>query len=70
MDNLRLSWRELAGLPTVARSKGGKAHLRGEAATEGNLRLNHERRLVDQTGASWNQIASWLRQVDGLRRPA
>ena len=26
-----------------------------------------ERRLVDQTVASWNQTALWLRQVDGLR---
>ena len=25
---------------------------------------------VDQMFASWNQIASWLRQIDGLRRAA
>ena len=27
----------------------------------------HERRMVDQTGASWNQIAIWLRQLEGFR---
>ena len=26
-----------------------------------------ERRLVDQTGASWNPLINWLRQVDCLR---
>jgi len=26
--------------------------------------------LVDLTGASWNQIVSWLREADGLRRAA
>jgi len=24
-------------------------------------------KLVDQTGASWNQIAIWLRQLEGFR---
>ena len=26
-----------------------------------------ERRLVDQTSASWNQLDHWLRLLDGLR---
>ena len=26
-----------------------------------------ERRMVDQNSASWNRIASWLRQIDGLQ---
>jgi len=26
--------------------------------------------MVDQNIASWNQIVSWLREVDGLRRAA
>jgi hypothetical protein len=26
--------------------------------------------MVDQTGASWNQIAMWLRQLDSLRAAA
>jgi hypothetical protein len=26
--------------------------------------------LVDQTGASWNHVAIWLRRIDGLRRAA
>lgn len=37
------------GFPTVARS-GREAHLRGFAAMVSNLRLNKERRMVDQTG--------------------
>ena len=40
------------GLPTVAHALVGK----------------RERRLVDQTGASWNQIASWLQQIEALQR--
>ena len=24
--------------------------------------------LVDQTGASWNRVALWLRQLESLRR--
>jgi hypothetical protein len=36
----------------------------------GNLRLNHERRLVDQNIASWNRIAGWLRQIDLIRMAA
>jgi len=27
-----------------------------------------ERRLVALTGASWNQISPWLRQIDALRQ--
>jgi hypothetical protein len=29
-----------------------------------------ERRMVDQTGARWNRLASWLRQVDLVRSAA
>ena len=29
-----------------------------------------ERRLVDQNIASWNQVASWLKQLECLRRTA
>lgn len=36
-------------------------------AMAGNLRLNHERRLVDQTGASWNRISLWLSRIKTLR---
>ena len=43
------------------------AHRRAFGAMVGNLRVNHERRLVDQMFASWNRIASWLRQIDGLQ---
>jgi len=27
-------------------------------------------RMVDQTVASWNQLSSWLRQIDALQRAA
>ena len=30
----------------------------------------HERRMVDQKSASWNQIANWLRQLDLVRASA
>ena len=49
---------------------GGKAHLRAFGATVGNLRLNHERRLVDQIFTSWNRTADWLSRVLGLQRAA
>jgi hypothetical protein len=39
------------GLPTVAHALVGK----------------RERRLVDQTSASWNRLTGWLRQVYRLR---
>jgi hypothetical protein len=39
------------GLPTVAHADVGK----------------RERRLVNQNSVSWNQIAGWLKQLDGLR---
>ena len=31
-------------------------------------RPKDERRLVALTGASWNQVVSWLHEIDGLRR--
>lgn len=33
-------------------------------------RAEGERRMVDQTGASWNQTALWLRRLEGLKRAA
>jgi hypothetical protein len=36
----------------------------------GNRRLDHERRLVDQNIASWNQIAPWLKRLNALRLAA
>jgi hypothetical protein len=27
----------------------------------------HERRMVDQTGASWNRLFAWLENLDALR---
>jgi hypothetical protein len=33
------------------------------------LRLydSRERRMVDQTGASWNPVIRWLRQIEDLK---
>ena len=52
-------------MPTVAHWERPTYALR---ATVGNLRLNHERRLVDQNSASWNRVVLWMRQLDGLIR--
>jgi hypothetical protein len=30
----------------------------------------HERRMVDLTGASWNELTSWLASMDALRLSA
>jgi hypothetical protein len=29
---------------------------------------SHERRMVDLTGASWNRVVPWMRQLERLRR--
>ena len=42
------------GLPTVAHADVGR----------------RERRLVAQTGASWNRLTGWLRRVEALRAAA
>lgn len=60
------------GLPTVARNgrwRGGPPSLGSEAwpSYGGQPPHDHERRLVDQNSASWNQIAGWLRLVDSVR---
>jgi hypothetical protein len=39
-------------------------------ATVGNLRLDHERRLVDQNSASWNRITVWLNRIQALQTAA
>lgn len=40
--------------------------VRASLATAASLRTY----LVDQTIASWNRIASWLRQIEALPQPA
>jgi len=35
---------------------------------EEGMQAGRERRLVSQTLASWNQLAGWLRQIEGLRQ--
>jgi hypothetical protein len=49
-------------------STSSRAPLRGYGETA--FALDHERRLVDQNIPSWNQVASWLRQVDAAMRAA
>jgi hypothetical protein len=29
-----------------------------------------ERRMVDQTSASWNRVAAWLRRIEGIHKAA
>ena len=42
---------------------------RGQATVD-ILRLDYERRMVDQNGASWNRTAAWLTSIDGIRPTA
>lgn len=58
----RVSW---LAQPKLARRQDRPAFAKASA---GILRLNHERKMMDQLHASWNRLASWLRQIDGLRR--
>jgi hypothetical protein len=46
------------------------AHRRAFGAMVGNLRLNHERRLVAQIFPRWNPLTSWMRQIDDFQRAA
>jgi hypothetical protein len=57
------------GLPSrssFADRTGPPPPLRGYGAA--SFACIHERRLVDQTRASWNQIVGWLKQFDSVRR--
>jgi hypothetical protein len=38
-----------------------------ENAVSGRTKLTRTTDLVDQTGASWNQLVGWLQQLDNLR---
>ena len=40
-----------------------------DRATVDNLRMEPERRLVDQKTASWNLVSLWLRRLDDLKAP-
>ena len=46
------------------------AHLRGSAATVGNLRLDHERRLVAQICPRWNRLQHWVELVGAFKDAA
>ena len=48
----------------------GTAHRRAFGAMVGNLRVNHERRLVDQICPRWNRLQPWFELVaqEDLRR--
>jgi hypothetical protein len=39
-------------------------------ALAGNLRVDSERRLVDQNRASWNQVKAWLGRLVAVQRTA
>jgi hypothetical protein len=36
----------------------------------GNLRLNHERRVVAQIFTSWNPLTSWLGKIEQFSKAA
>ena len=42
----------------------------GWLAIRSSLTNAGERRMVGQTGASWNRIADWLRYIDALQQAA
>ena len=57
------------GGPPTRLSTSALARYGGQAgAMVGNLRVNHERRLVDQNIASWNRVVLWMRQLESLSR--
>lgn len=62
----------LGGLPAgVSFASGGNPPARRFAtAPADSLREARERRLVSQIFTSWNQMAEWLRRVDGVRAAA
>jgi hypothetical protein len=45
-------------------------HEYGVGAMAGNLRLDHERRLVAQIFPRWNRVADWLREAEGYAAAA
>ena len=55
-----------------ARSGTGQARLRVALRRYGaaSFACIHERRMVDQNSASWNQISPWLKRLDALRLAA
>jgi len=64
-----LACRAEAAFASVAEPKiGPPSRLRRYGATA--FACIHKRRLVSLNFASWNQIATWLRQLDNLRTAA
>ena len=56
------------GVTGCRRQGYSPVHLHRCAATVGNLRVDRERRLVDQKSTTWNQIALWLSRLATLER--
>ena len=57
------------GFTEPKRSLAGQARLRVALRRYGaaSFACIHERRMVDQSSASWNHITLWLRQLQELR---
>jgi len=51
------------------RKRSGQVSVISEGAAP-SFACTYERRMVDQTGARWNQLVGWLQQVAALRRVA
>lgn len=58
-----------SGPPSPLRGFGA-ASMRDSLGLPSRSSPKGERRMVDQTGASWNQLAIWLQQVGELQRAA
>ena len=61
-----------ATVDTILRSRvcslvSGRHPLKCEGGLPSVARAKRERRMVDQTGASWNQVALWLSRIKTLR---
>jgi hypothetical protein len=65
----RLGWR-VACQPKLEVLGEARARLRACGATAGNLRVDSERRLVDQTFKSWNRLTRWLRTLQQFQGAA
>jgi len=53
-----------AGIVPVRRAEGD-----ADLPEGGQVQADRAKRgLVDQTGASWNRVTAWLRQIEGIHK--
>jgi hypothetical protein len=46
----------------------GSGEALGKHAYRPTFACEHERRMVDQNSASWNQVVLWMQQLESLSR--